>query len=68
MKAEDWIKVSDRLPENDDLVVVCVHELLGYEITPLFDLARYIGGRWVCNGLRCIEPTYWTPIECPKED
>ena len=38
MESEDWIKTSDRLPENSDWVVVCIVNLFG-TLPPLFDLA-----------------------------
>lgn len=66
MKSEDWIKTSDRLPENSDLVVVCIVSLFSY-LPPLFDLARYIDGRWRNNVLKGLEPTYWMPIVRPKD-
>ena len=66
MKAEDWIKVSDRVPENSDLVVACFIVLRGH-ISPMFDLARYIDGRWRCNGLKGLEPTHWMPIIRPQD-
>ena len=66
MKSEDWIKTSDRLPENSDLVVVCVVNLFG-TLPPLFDLARYIDNQWRCNALKGLKPTHWMPIVRPKD-
>lgn len=66
MKAEDWIKTSDRLPENSDLVVVCIVNMFGF-LPPLFDFARYIDNQWRCNDLKGFKPTHWMPIVRPKD-
>ena len=82
MKAEDWIKVEDRLPEEkygvmgnrfSDEVLVC-----GFLYTPkgartqFLNIARYHyrDKEWYSRDHEDIKGrvTHWHPIELPKED
>ena len=62
----EWIKVTDRLPENDDDVLVCYK-------TPDEGYIQTIA--WPCKNLQWISilgfninPTHWMPLpEPPKE-
>ena len=78
MKAEDWIKVEDRLPEKADkmssrwVLVYYVHqyEYLGrvaYNEVASYD---YEEKGWFKHDDEPIdgEVTHWMPIELPKED
>ena len=66
MKAEDWIKVEDRLPEDAALVLVawCNPDIVGM---------RYCYGEdnWRSDDEEYSEmatPHYWMPIVPPKEE
>ena len=67
MKPEDWIKVTDRLPENDDLVLVTYRDVRRDDICDFYYVASYIAPlkRWVGDGLY-EEPTHWMPIVPPS--
>ena len=78
MKAEDWIKVTDRLPEKADkmwsrwVLVYYFHqyEYLGrvaYNEVACYD---YEEKEWIKHDDEPIdgEVTHWMPIELPKED
>lgn len=68
MKAEDWIKVEDRLPENSDLVLITYRDVRWDEIDNFYYVACYIAenGQWVGDGLYD-DPTHWMPIVPPKD-
>ena len=65
---DKWIKVSDRLPDNDD-------EVLVYHYMPIYEewelaIAFYderLGEFWTTDG-RKARPTHWMPIELPEEE
>lgn len=67
MKAEDWIKVEDRLPTSEDLVLIRCGEVIGDEIADLIDVSYCIDGAWTNKGLHGLEPTHWMPIVVPIE-
>lgn len=70
MRKEDWIKVEDRLPENDDLVLIRCNGIWGDHLIDLYYVGSYIASmeKWVGDGLFNDCPTHWMPIVSPKED
>jgi hypothetical protein len=68
MRKEDWIKVTDRLPENDDLVLITYRDVRHDDIVDFYYVASYIEPlkRWVGDGLYNDEPTHWMPIVPPR--
>lgn len=76
MKAEDWIKVEDRLPKAEYRleekgyskgVLVFVREPLGYTVMDaIYDFAD---GQWYDRNDDIVENViFWMPIVLPKED
>ena len=63
MKAEDWIKVADRLPEERKLVLV-------YYEAGIIGLGYWYGVEgWLSDDdQEMATPHYWMPIVPPKED
>lgn len=65
MKAEDWIKVTDRLPNIGQQVLVCHEDGTIY-------LAELTNNYAVWSGDYFLIPTknttHWMPIVLPKED
>lgn len=65
MKAEDWIKVEDRLPE-ENVAVLLLSNKRGVAVGILDD------GHWLINNashvFRLSAFTYWMPIVLPKEE
>ena len=73
MKAEDWIKVTDRLPEFGEVVFVAyktkecgdtgfrigIRSMWRFDITDKNNFVLYIGEA---------EVTHWMPIVPPEED
>lgn len=55
-----WIKVSDRLPEEDTLYLVRALTAKGEQYTWI---ARYNGKHWSTPRV-----THWMPIELPEEE
>lgn len=72
MKASDWIKVEDRLPEVVEQVLIAIHDEQGKRHCVIGYLAMYNGEySWEdcygCNwSLDSVD--YWMPIVLPKED
>lgn len=63
MKASDWIKVEDALPEEGVWVLISQQ---GVNV----GLGQYVNGVW-WDDMDCrmdVAPTYWMPIVPPKED
>lgn len=79
MRTEDWIRVTDRLPELIDHCVCSVFVLTAYEVQYEY-LGRvrytqvacydYKEKGWFTNEDRQIEGevTHWMPIVLPRED
>lgn len=76
MKAEDWIKVEDRLPEAEYRleekgysrdVLVFVREPLGYAVMDaIYD---YADGQWYDRNDDVVENvTHWMPIVLPNNE
>ena len=65
MKAEDWIKVEDRMPEEDVTVLL----LSSVRCVAVGCLHK---GEWLINNVwrafRLSAYTHWMPIILPKED
>ena len=61
MKAEDWIKVEDILPQDDSLVLV-------YDEREGVQIADYDKAMGFCNYERgCLDyVTHWMPLVLPK--
>ena len=77
MKAEDWIKVEDRLPGRDNghhwtknVLVHCPGPLEYYEDEPNVTIAFYnhCTKQWYDLAENSIEVTHWMPIELPKDN
>ena len=63
MKASDWIKVEDRLPEEGVWVLISQQNVnVGIGI--------YCRGKWYddMDSLMDVPPTHWQEIVPPKED
>ncbi|MBQ2371545.1 MAG: DUF551 domain-containing protein [Bacteroidales bacterium] len=64
---DKWIKVSDRLPENNDDILVYYYTSITEEW--VLDIAYYdegLGEFWTTDGWK-VHPTYWMPIELPED-
>ena len=63
MKAEDWIKVTDRLPDHDNDVLV-YDDMFGVEV------ASYVSGYgWLhCEYNYLENVTHWMPLVLPEEE
>lgn len=70
MRQEDWIKVEDGLPENDDLVLIRCTGIWGDHLIDLYYVGRYVVSmkKWVGDGLFNDCPTHWMPIVSPGEN
>lgn len=76
MKAEDWIKAEDRLPERDGYhkwtknVLAHCPGPSDYDGEPNVAIAYYNPSReqWYDLADNPIKVTHWMPIESPKED
>lgn len=68
MKASDWIKVTDRLPEyNTQCIVKTNYDT--YRDAVYIALANKDRGCFIDElGRLCCEVTHWMPIIPPKED
>jgi hypothetical protein len=76
MKAEDWIKVEDRLPEAEYRleekgyskgVLVFVREPLGY--TVMDAIYDYADGQWYDRNDDIVENViFWMPIVLPEKE
>lgn len=77
MKAEDWIKVTDRLPDVGQTVLVASRQYQAW--MPSAYVLTYQGkekidedievDRWLDHhGQNVGYPTHWMPIVLPKED
>lgn len=66
MKAEDWIKVDDRLPKKATLVLVAWHnpDIVGMGYCYGEDNWRSDDGEYS----EMATPHYWMPIVPPKEN
>lgn len=60
MTVEDWIKVTDRLPEPNELVLVVAKT---WHNEPYVDKAYYLSSGWTLHPV-----THWMPIVLPNED
>jgi len=63
---ENWISVTDRLPDFGTPVLVCRKVVRG---RPSVEFgARDVNGWWRVYGTRCKSVTHWMPLpEPPKE-
>ena len=64
MKAEDWIKVEDRLPEVYQDVLMCHPTDYCHPVYAGY----YNGKEFRENEGSIIKPTHWMPIVLPKEE
>lgn len=72
MKAEDWIKVTDRLPEYEEEVLAAGYFPFSTEMDMFFihrtandNVVRDANHFAIIDGVRV---THWMPIVPPKED
>lgn len=76
MKKEDWIKVTDRLPENDDDVLVCFHYYdVGWHDCTTVGYCEYVNNKEIRRREWMIDwddadmvITHWMPIVLPEEN
>ena len=77
MKAEDWIKVTDRLPEVSkkphnhglsDYVLVAIYMCSSESYRCVIDCYDNETGLWVASDQYAGEYAYWMPIELPREE
>ena len=76
MKAEDWIKVEDRLPEVQQDVILAFkmsEGAAGHAVTCGYLESRRIKGlptlKWVTEyDDKCMIVTHWMPIVLPKDE
>lgn len=76
MKAEDWIKVEDRLPESEDYVLIHVkyfsekYNYWGWRIEEYLYLREYGFDVRMANfsSRNKASITHWMPIVLPKEE
>lgn len=65
----EWISVKDRLPENDDDVLLCFNTgvmVVGFR-SNYDELCAHIDEEYYANCKTC--PTHWMPLpEPPKEE
>ena len=62
---DKWIMVSDRLPDNDEEVLVYYPICKEWELAIAFYDER-LGEFWTTEGWKG-HPTYWMPIELPED-
>lgn len=72
MKAEDWIKVTDRLPEYEEEVLVAGYFPFSTE-RDIFFMHRTADDNVVIDAnhfaiIGGVRVTHWMPITPPKED
>lgn len=65
----EWIKIEDRLPENDEEVLIAYwhipdHER--YEPDWIIETGRHLDGQWV--QLQGENITHWMPLPNPPEE
>lgn len=60
-KQSEWISVDERLPQNDDRVLVYIHSERSYT---MLDTDRILDGKWVRWGE---DVTHWMPLPQPPE-
>lgn len=62
----EWISVKDRLPENDERVLVCLNNVASAMCNGKIDTDRFLKNGWVRWNKYV---THWMPLpEPPKED
>jgi len=65
---DGWIPVTERLPDEEDRVLMYCPLLEPDEIVAA---TRYRSGLWVCDDgqmLGATEPTHWLPLPAPPTD
>lgn len=74
MRKEDWIKVSDRLPEVDGIFEHWNLVRLLYAGSIFYDVLHWTGFSWIrqsgerADGYVGLEITHWMPIVLPEEE
>ena len=59
-RTDGWVSVDDRLPKEDDIVLICEAE---NEIRT----AQYHDGEWWDNGCVFVFVTHWMPLPTPPK-
>lgn len=66
IKAEHrWIPVTERLPEDDEEVIVSCTDDSGDTPFSYTTVAWHFKGTWICNDERCFFITAWMPLPEP---
>lgn len=61
----DWIKVEDRLPRKNKVVIVSLDSILGKKVFPS---VAHIDGRWMRGDFfdhEVFNVTHWQPLPTP---
>ena len=63
--AGQWIPVTERLPKDDEEVIVSCTDDSGDTPLGYTTVAWHFKGTWICNNERCFFITAWMPLPEP---